>query len=124
MSWYRFDGLAYGSLLGLLSVKMSARDFRKWGVLIMAAGVGLFLVGLPFGILDRATPVGAALEFTFSEWIFLGFMCFSLGLAGRWVYVLSRGPLRLAGDLSYCLYLINLIVFDQWDSLIRHFKPR
>jgi peptidoglycan/LPS O-acetylase OafA/YrhL len=81
------------------------------------------LLGLPFGILNRATPAGAALEFTFSEWIFLGFMCFSLGLSGRWAQVLSQGPLRLAGELSYCLYLINLIVFDQWDGIIRRFDP-
>jgi peptidoglycan/LPS O-acetylase OafA/YrhL len=102
---------------------MSARDFRKWGSLIAALGIALLLVGLPFGILNRDRPVGAALEFTVSEWIFLGFMCFTLGLSGRGVAVLSKGPLLLAGQLSYCLYLINLIVFDQWDSFIRRFYP-
>lgn len=123
VSWYRFDGLAYGSLLGLMSVNMTARDFRKWGVILMASGVILCAVGRPFGILDRATPTGAALEFTFSEVLFLGVLSFSLGLGGRAVAVLSKGPLLWSGQLSYCLYLINLIVFDQWDEMIRRFAP-
>lgn len=119
VSWYRFDGLAYGSLLALLSQNLSPRGFRIWGLGIAGSGLALLFAGLPFGILDRTTPVGASLEFTFSELFFLGFLCFSIGLSAKYAVVLSRGPLLLAGQLSYCLYLVNLVVFQQWDLFVK-----
>jgi peptidoglycan/LPS O-acetylase OafA/YrhL len=92
-------------------------------VSIAGAGLALLLVGLPLGILDRATRVGASLEFTFSELVFLGFLCFSIGLNAKYAMLLSRGPLWVTGQLSYCLYLVNLLVFQQWDLFVKGHYP-
>lgn len=112
-SWYRFDGLAWGALLACLVI-WRPRIVRRFGAATVILGV-LLLVGLlPFGVMTRRTDVGAALQFTVAQLLFVGIVAQSVEAAGSvWTGPLRFRWLRWIGSISYALYLIHFLVLRE-----------
>jgi peptidoglycan/LPS O-acetylase OafA/YrhL len=87
-TWLVADGLAAGSLLGLLSRSWLADRIRmKWAsICCIAAAVALIAVGAPFGILLGSTFIGGVFRLT-------ALNVFFTGVLGS-VLVLGTGDLR------------------------------
>lgn len=120
-SWFRFDGLAWGALLALCYHREDCTARKLWRLagLGLVGGVAIFLIGLPFGISTRHHVVGASLQFAAAQMIFAGVVAAALASSGTLLgKILNWRPLRRCGDLSYCLYLIHLILLDGFDALM------
>ena len=120
-SWFRFDGLAWGSLVAAFVHKYGAD--RKTSLRIAAISgtllVGLLALGLPFGILHRGNLVGAALQFTLFYILFANILLLSIAWSGTpYSAPLRFRPLTLSGDLSYCMYLVHMPLMDLQDLLL------
>ena len=62
-TWNCLDGLACGALLALLIREYRSRHgLWRLSCALLAFSILMFLIGIPFGILDRHTPQGAALQ--------------------------------------------------------------
>lgn len=121
-SWFRLDGLAAGAWIACWarSEYYSERHAKllAWG--FAAAGIGAQIVGSPFGIRQYHTLVGAAFEFPAVNLICAAIVLWGVSRSGRPQTIFLRTPpLRLAGDLSYCLYLCHCMVMDAYDGAYR-----
>jgi peptidoglycan/LPS O-acetylase OafA/YrhL len=125
-SWTRFDGLAWGALVACFArSKWATRNVLSkltWACFIAALTV--LGAGIPFGLLSRSTLVGTGFQYLpaqlTSVWLIL------LALANRANLVtcfLRHRMMRLLGDLSYCLYLVHMLVMDGYDTLVNRFAP-
>ena len=120
-TWFRLDGLAAGALLALLSRERTS--MLRWTAFTSSlAGIALLAGGAPFGVLSRQTAFGAALQYT--PWIlmFVGLVARILAEPRGWLARACswRGLGRL-GDLSYCLYLVHVLLFEQYDRAAKSF---
>ena len=124
-TWNSLDGLACGALLviALREFKWDRELLRRFSFLTIFSGAGVWLVGIPFGILSRqATPVGAALQVTPWNLAFTGLLglCLIVGTSS-WRGLVLSPFLRFFGRISYGLYLIHLLMFDAYDRMIASF---
>jgi peptidoglycan/LPS O-acetylase OafA/YrhL len=123
-SWFRFDGLAWGALLAVFvrwNGTNRSRALRVAGAL-MAAAVVIAATGMSSGILHRGNRLGAGLQFTLGEMAFAGGILAVITLAGSPLTAVFRSiPLTISGDLSYCLYVTHMIVFDVFDGVCARF---
>ena len=125
LSWFRFDGLASGALLALW-FRCPMESTRKSIILAagcIAADVVLTIAGLPYGI-NAMTVAGKSLRYTQANLIFCSAMLTAIAARST----LLTAPLRsrfasLTGNLSYCLYLVHLSVFDAYMAFFRRWKP-
>jgi peptidoglycan/LPS O-acetylase OafA/YrhL len=125
-TWLVADGLAIGSLLGLLSRSWLADRSRmkRASIGCMAAGATLIAVGVPFGILLGRTFVGAVFRLTALNVFFTGALGSTLVLGtGNLRWMVLRPGLRFFGKISYGLYLIHMLAFDFTDHLIAQYVP-
>lgn len=125
-SWTRSDGLAWGALIACFarSRKATRRTARTcmWGSVIVAGAV--LLAGLPFGLLTRHRPLGAALLYAPAQFFSMALILSGLSMPVPGLTGLLRSRLlRLLGDLSYCLYLVHMLVIDAYDAVWRRFAP-
>jgi len=124
-TWFVADGLATGSLLGILLRTSASRKVVAvlCGTLLLG-GFTLAGVGRQFGILTRERILGAALQETIIGIVFAGFLLLVLllGTSARRRYV-NNSVLRFLGYISYGLYLVHLLVFRMYDKLCRIFWP-
>lgn len=113
------DNFAIGAL-GALFFR-SSRATRKNALQLSGAlallALALLAIGIPHGLFHRTNPFGAAFQVVPFYLLFAAAMFGSLALqlkffAGRILY-----PLRFMGDISYGLYLFQLIVFALFDRL-------
>jgi len=123
-TWLVADGLAIGSLLGVLSRGWLAdrRRMKQASIICMGAGIALLTIGFPFGILLVRTMLGGVLRITALNLFFVGVLGAAL-LAGtsdlRW---LVRWPvLQFFGRISYGLYLVHMLAFDVTDHLLAQY---
>jgi len=118
-TWFRLDGLAAGALLALL-FRERASTLRAVALTTSLAGIALLVGGAPFGVLSRRTAFGAALQYTPWTLLFVGLVA---GILARPQGSLSRAcswrGLGRLGDLSYCLYLVHVLLFHQYDRIVR-----
>lgn len=119
-TWFRLDGLAWGALGALLSRSPRWRDrlpeVAGW---LAAGGIVLLAVGSPFGILVRASRVGAALELVPFYALFLSLVLAAVsGRPSGIARALTFGPLRRCGDYSYFLYLFHELGFALFGRLL------
>ena len=121
-TWNSLDGLAFGALLALV-----LREFpldRKKLVLSLVSlatlGMVMLLAGLPFGILNRHRPLGAALQVVPWYFVFTALLGFALLLgSGPWRSKTRNPILEFFGLISYGLYLYHLFFFWLFEWLVR-----
>jgi peptidoglycan/LPS O-acetylase OafA/YrhL len=123
LSWFRFDGLASGALLAIWfrsSFASKQRSLLLAGAYVLAA-VLVTIAALPFGVLSK-TVAGLALRGTeaaliFSAGMLVAIACRSTKLTSplRW------RAARWSADLSYCLYLIHLSIYDGYMAVFRRY---
>ena len=126
-SWFRFDGLALGSLaaIWIRSAYATPSNSFRFGGLLAGLAVVITVIGTPFGLLQTRSVAGTALRFTQAQLCFVSFLVLALALQGtRLTAVLRTSPARLSGTLSYCLYLIHFAIGDAYQSLVRYFGLR
>ena len=128
LSCFRFDGLALGALLAvwLRSPKASSRNSLRVAGLLLLASLLIVAVGYPFGVLGTKTVASAALRYTHMQLLFGSGILASLALSGSVITaVLRTGFMRVSSDLSYCIYLIHLSIFDGYQWLLKalHVDP-
>ena len=119
-TWFRLEGLASGALLAILAHHYghSSEKFSRWSKQFLVAGAVIFLLGVPFGIARHGTAANAALQVSSADFLFAALISFVLANKSEGLRrVLLFGGLVLCGDLSYCLYLIHLLVFWAWDQV-------
>lgn len=125
LSWFRFDGLASGALLAIWfrsQAESRHRSFMLAGICAVAC-VFVTLAGLPFGILSK-TVAGMALRGTQAVLVFSGLMVVAIAARSTTLTApLRAGIVRLTGELSYCLYLIHLALWDGYMAIFRRFVP-
>ena len=123
-SWFRLDGLAWGALVALFvrGGGKSRQVALRAAAVAACLAVAVAVIGSPFGILHRGNRLGAALQFSLPEMLFASLVMFTVTMAGsRFTAVLRSRVLTLFGDLSYCLYVIHLIVMNEVDALLGRF---
>lgn len=121
-TWNSLDGLACGAGLAiyLRDFKPSRAVFKK--MLLVLSGVAILIwgIGIPLGIVTRQKPVGAALQVTPWNFLFVAFIGMSLVVgSGKYRRFVQLKPLRLLGEVSYGLYLYHLLIFELFDHIVR-----
>src|SRR5579863_3479927 len=123
-SWNTSDGLACGALLSIAVREFgsSRRRLVQLSLMFLALAGMISLVGLPFGIMTRESPVGAALQWTPWNLAFTGLLGLSL-LAGtsRWKAYVAPPLLTFFGRISYGLYLLHVLFFIGYDRFLPRF---
>jgi peptidoglycan/LPS O-acetylase OafA/YrhL len=128
LSIFRFDGLALGALLALWirSPGASPRTSLPLAAGMLCLSLGIVFIGMPFGVLGTKTIGSAALRYTHMQLLFGSGILGSLALSGSpWTAWLRTGFMRVSSELSYCIYLIHLSIFDgyQWALAHCHLEP-
>lgn len=122
-TWNSADGLVCGALLAIFlrEFKPSRKTLAKVLGFLLALAICILLVGIPFGILTRRLPVGAALQIVPWNFGFVALVGFSLLLgSGPWRQW-SRSPtLEFFGDISYGLYLYHLFFLNGLNWINYH----
>jgi len=122
-TWNALDGLACGAVLAIFlrQFKPSRAVFQK--ALIVVLGIALIVwgIGIPFGIVTRQKPIGAALQVTPWHFLFVALigLCLLVGSGPHKQFVQVKS-LRLLGEVSYGLYLYHLLIFALFDHLVRN----
>lgn len=117
-SWFRFDGLAWGASIALIMSMFSpaARTVRMLAYAFIVAGVTLWIGGSPLGIMTRKTVLGAALQITPPQWVFVGLVGLAIVSGGTVLgKVLGNPVFTVFGKWSYCIYLNHWMCMTLWD---------
>jgi len=115
LSPFRFDGLAAGALLAiwLRSPQCTRQSTLRLAGILLAAVAALTAIGYPFGLLGTKTLASTSLRYTQMTGIFAASILFALANRGATVVApLRNGFMKVVADLSYCMYLIHLIIGD------------
>jgi peptidoglycan/LPS O-acetylase OafA/YrhL len=116
-SWFRFDGLALGALLAIWVRSQSNNRKSSLKLSVALAGISLVMTvaGIPLGILSSHN----AFRYTQAQLVFAGFLLAAVTLTQTQITAPLRwGPMRLVGDISYCLYLTHLAIGDLCNYLV------
>jgi peptidoglycan/LPS O-acetylase OafA/YrhL len=125
-TWLVADGLATGAVLAVAAGSRWGTRVGMWRAtaILIGASFVMFGVGYPFGIFLASRFLGVTLRQTALNLFFAGSIALTL-LVGtsRWRAVVNRPILRFFGDISYCVYLIHMLVFDLEDHFIGKWFP-
>jgi peptidoglycan/LPS O-acetylase OafA/YrhL len=126
-TWNSTDALAMGCCLAL-----AIREFRwdrqttlRYVLGIVAGGAAVFCGGIPLGITTRhASIIGASLQEVPWNFAFVGVVGLFLVLGtGKWKALVVPKPLLFFGRISYGLYLIHFLMFDEYDAVATRYFP-
>jgi len=126
-TWLVADGLAIGAVLGVLSRgRLSERKaMRQFSTLCIVTGMGMLIVGAPFGIWFGRTFLGGSLRLTALNLFFAGVLGATLLLGSshrKWV--VRWAFFAFLGEISYGLYLIHMLAFDVVDDVTTYYFPK
>jgi peptidoglycan/LPS O-acetylase OafA/YrhL len=110
------DNLALGGLAAIFarSTHGTLRNGIMAGSSLCVLGLGIFVVGYPFGIMHRTNVVGGAFQQVPWNLCFAGALLLCLGLRSPWFSSAWARPLAFFGYISYGLYLIHGFVFGMY----------
>ena len=120
LSWYRLDGLAWGALLACLvrSSYYNRRTVLRVVGTALAFAIVVGCAGAPFGLWHRGYRLGSALQFLPAQLLFLSMVLVAAAFHGSTATRVFRFPwLCWVGDLSYCLYIIHMLVASAYDRV-------
>ena len=114
-TWLIADNLAIGALLAIFarSHRGIKRNAARLAVILAVAGIAMLGALVPYGILHRTNPVGAALQIVPWNLFFAAILLCVLLYGDRVASIRVLNPLRTLGDISYGLYLVHLFIFAQ-----------
>jgi peptidoglycan/LPS O-acetylase OafA/YrhL len=121
-SWFRLDGIASGALIACFvrSSSYSPQRARKAAIVFACVGVLIEIAGSPWSIRQHQTQFGAVFEYPPVNMVCAGVVLWGACLSGlAETRILRLWPLRIFGDLSYCLYLTHMMVMDAYDALLK-----
>jgi peptidoglycan/LPS O-acetylase OafA/YrhL len=125
LPWFRFDGLAAGSLLALwIRSELSGRRASvRIAALLLAILLVLTILWRQFGLLNSSPGVAAVLRYTLA-YLFFGALCILVisYRGAKWTTPLRWRFLQFSGALSYCLYLVHCSVGDGYESVLRRYS--
>jgi peptidoglycan/LPS O-acetylase OafA/YrhL len=119
-TWNSADGLACGALLStwLRKFQPSRHQVGRTIYVLGAVALGIYLVGLPWGIWTRQRPLGAAMQVVPWHLLFVAFLGAFLMLGtSSWKNIPQARTLRFFGEISYGLYLYHLLFLEGYDYL-------
>lgn len=122
-TWLVADGLAWGALLALLArgKVSSRRAMARFGASCLAATACLIVLLLPFGIASSRALAGGVLINSVINSFFAGALALALVVgSGPWKNVFNIRVLKFFGDISYGLYLVEMLAFDVVDRILGH----
>jgi peptidoglycan/LPS O-acetylase OafA/YrhL len=123
LSWFRFDALASGALLAIWfrsSFASKRRSLQLAGAYVLTMIV-ITVAGLPFGVLSM-TVAGLALRGTQAMLIFNAVMLVAIACRSTKLTTPLRSRFaKFSADLSYCLYLIHLSIYDGYMAVFRRY---
>jgi peptidoglycan/LPS O-acetylase OafA/YrhL len=111
-TWNCFDGLALGAVMALVARRMNDNRgrFLRFSLILIAIGLVIAVVGLPFGVTTRMNPVGAALQWVPWHFGLAGFLgILVVAGSGKWKGLVAPRILTFWGSISYGLYLYHLL---------------
>jgi len=120
-TWLVADGLAIGAFMGILSrgEQVQRSSMKRFSIVSLAASIGLFVVGTPFGIWRGSTLFGGTFRLTAVDLFCAGVLGITLLMGTsplKWI--VRRPVLQWFGGISYGLYLIHMLVFDLVNHVI------
>jgi peptidoglycan/LPS O-acetylase OafA/YrhL len=121
-SWFRLDGIASGALIACFvrSTAYSQQRARQAAILLALTGILIEIAGSPWNIRQHQTQFGAAFEYPPINMICAAVVMWGACASGLMeTFILRLWPLRICGDLSYCLYLTHMMVMDAYDASLR-----
>jgi peptidoglycan/LPS O-acetylase OafA/YrhL len=115
-TWNSADGLACGALLALWlwEFSPSRKKIRRVLAVLLAACLALS----PFAVATRHSALGAALQVVPWNFLFLALIVAALLVGSRWGDRARLRVLEFFGEISYGLYLYQLLVFWTFEWLV------
>jgi peptidoglycan/LPS O-acetylase OafA/YrhL len=120
-TWLVTDGLAWGALIAILARgRFSSRRSMRWfGLGCLAGTACLAIVLLPFGMGNSATLIDGVLRISLINSFFAGALTLALVVgSGPWKSIFDRAGLKFFGEISYGLYLVEMLAFDVVDHFL------
>ena len=122
-TWFRLDGIASGALIACFvrSTAYSPQRARRVAILLALVGLLIEIAGSPWQIRQHDTQFGAIFEYPPINMIGAALVLWAASMSGLTeTRILRLRPLRICGDLSYCLYLVHMMVMDAYDAGLKH----
>jgi peptidoglycan/LPS O-acetylase OafA/YrhL len=120
-SFFRFDAMALGAILALWvrSEFYSRQHARQLALGLVGLSIAVTVVGWPFGVMQTKSIASSALRYTQAEMVFAALLVLALAYrATPYTALLRTRFARVTADLSYCIYLTHLALFDFYYRLL------
>jgi peptidoglycan/LPS O-acetylase OafA/YrhL len=122
-TWLVADGLAWGALIALLARGRlsSRRAMLRFGVACLVGTACLVTALLPFDLVHSGSLAGGVLLTSLINSFFAGVLTLALVMgSGSWKFIFARPGLKFFGEISYGLYLVQMLAFDGVSRALGH----
>jgi peptidoglycan/LPS O-acetylase OafA/YrhL len=122
-TWLVADGLAWGALIALLARGRlsSRRAMFRFGVACLVGTACVVAVLLPFDFIHSGSLAGGVLLTSLINSFFAGVLILALVVgSGSWKTIFARPGLKFFGEISYGLYLVQMLAFDVVSRAMGH----